>query len=166
MLSNNAFATHIAQRLSPYLKKYELPLVALATISYSTNYYLDIPAYIILVIAANTLAALYFLEAFVLGEMSKPWNFFFGGRMLGYAWAISVIGILFYLQKWNGGNIMLMIGPIGIIIAHILLAIPNKTTKESNENKIIGTREYWRSAILVFIFCSIVGGSYALTIIQ
>lgn len=127
-------------RLLPRLEHVSLPLAALGL----TLSYFPFPGgNVLLALGVNTLAIVYFLQAFspnptalTTAPVEEASDFFepteidaapvlaglIGAKVLGMGAAITLIGMLFKLLFWQGATNLLLVGTGSLVLALLLLA--------------------------------------------
>ena len=76
---------------------------------------------IVIVIILSVLAILYYFSAFRIGEDIDNVFEKFYIRLLGFANAVSVMGLLFFINHYEGASIMTKVGMLSLIIGVFLV---------------------------------------------
>jgi hypothetical protein len=139
----------IGNWISRRLDKYEGILGSIFFIIIIVKISTELPVNFFITIILETLAILYFLNAFsVLNNQENDAFGLFVYKLSSLGFTMVIIGILFRIQNWPGYSIMLLIGSITMIISLIFfLIIKNKKPQIT----IFNSRWIIRTLLMAFI---------------
>jgi hypothetical protein len=105
-----------------FMEKYEILIIIFAVFGISVNI-LKFPfSEIILTIPFSALAILYYLRSYAMsGNLAVSMRDRNIDKFYYYSIAIAILGILFQLNGWQGYNVILTFGGIGLLITLVLI---------------------------------------------
>ena len=124
------FHTKYLPKILPILEKLSLTLLLVGAVMQATGS----GGMIIVALALSTLACVYFLEAFMLLEITEPeenessdFKALLGQsilpRVLGVSMSVAIVGIQFYLLQLEGYATMLLVGGQTIVVSLFLALV-------------------------------------------
>jgi hypothetical protein len=154
MISNTQ--QQAVNKLSPYLDKAELFMAAFILIALVFKIQHWPGAGIMLTVLLSTLAVMYFFTAFV--QYTSPqltrMDVFFN-KLMYWGLAIGAQGLLFVLQKWPGGDMMILISSL-TSVASIIYVL--KVKKERPEAAVFSNRVLLRLVVFAVICTAAIVG--------
>jgi hypothetical protein len=154
MISNTQ--QQAVNKLSPYLDKAELFMAAFILIALVFKIQHWPGAGIMLTVLLSTLAVMYFFNAFV--QYTSPqltrMDVFFN-KLMYWGLAIGAQGLLFFLQKWPGGDMMILISSL-TSVASIIYVL--KVKNERPEAVVFSNRVLLRLIVFAVICITAIVG--------
>lgn len=154
MISNTR--QQAVNKLSPYLDKAELFMAAFILIALVFKIQHWPGAGIMLTVLLSTLAVIYFLNAFAqdTNPQSQKMDIFFT-KLMYWGLAIGAQGLLFVLQHWPGGDMMILISSISSVASIVYVL---KVKKERAEAAVFSNRVLLRLIVFAVICITAVVG--------
>jgi hypothetical protein len=128
--SNNLFSKPVSF-LRNNLLKIELIALLLGALGYFLFWLGVESGEVILSVCLTVLGAVYYLTAFrAISNKNKADEFWV--KLTGWTHSVAIIGILFTLQHWPGGKVIVRIGLISIVIALLFALIDTTLLKKGH----------------------------------
>jgi hypothetical protein len=156
MISNTQ--QQAVNKLSPYLDKAELFIAAFILIALVFKIQHWPGAGIMLTVLLTTLAVMYFFNAFaqITNPQLRMMDVFFN-KVMYWGLSVGAQGLLFTLQKWPGGDMMVLISSVTSVVS-ILYVL--KVKNESPEASVFSNRVLLRLIVFAVICITAVVGYY------
>jgi len=107
--------------------KYEIPLALFFVFFLILKMSTELPASVFITLILSSLAILYYFSAFAIPNEKADKVELFINKIAFIGCSVTLIGMLFKLQSWQGNNIMLWIGcTVLIILIPSILLIKSK----------------------------------------
>ncbi|MGE0637941.1 MAG: hypothetical protein AB7G44_04035 [Bacteroidia bacterium] len=154
MISNTQ--QQAVNKLSPYLDKAELFMAALILVALVFKIQHWPGAGIMLTVLLSTLAVMYFFSAFAqhTNPQLRMMDVFFN-KVMYWGLSVGAQGLLFTLQKWPGGDMLVLMGSI-TSVASIIYVL--KVKKERAEAAVFSNRVLLRLIVFAVICITAVVG--------
>jgi hypothetical protein len=118
-MNRNKLDPRITNWVVKNLPKAEMILLIILSAGFILKFFLIPAGNPVITLTLSTLATFYFILAYHdLETYSRIESFI--NKLLSFGWSISVLGILFIVQGWNGYNSMLVVGPFPLAILFLI----------------------------------------------
>ena len=149
-MENNEFSIKIGNFVQTKILKYEYLVILFVILALALRLLKVTNSRLIITLVLSSIACIYFFSAFAINEEIEYSGFeLFIKKLVGLASSVSLIGILFKIQKWPNSDIMLTVGLITSICGLTFIVI--------QKNKISETEKFSMTLvirILILIFIS------------